>query len=80
MTPVERVLSDNGEWPILSDKWNNQYFGFQEIHENFAERIGISALFDITVEIDRGNSDVHILSVNNLFSVYKNDVRQLKLN
>lgn len=79
MKPLEQILLDNGDWPLTvpSDKWNSQSLSWQAIHENFAKRTGISALFEVTVETDRSDSAVHILSVNYFIFIFETGLNEI---
>lgn len=72
LRPVEKLLADNGEWPVTfsADNWNpDNSIKWQEVHENFAKRTGVSSLFDVTVEIDRANISRRVITVISSFQL-----------
>ena len=63
MNQLVKFLSEYGGWPITLQNWDKSKFNWMKLSTDSAKRLMISALMDISVGLDRRDSNRSVIIV-----------------
>jgi hypothetical protein len=63
LKPLLDIIENLGDWPMASDSWKEEEFGWQKAVAELNRHLGLSPLVSLIVYLDRKNSAQSVITV-----------------